>query len=108
MINDTTAWTIRTGQLRINYNVEGTLTDGDNEYFIDCINEFEGKESLLGPYPKGVVIRNKNLEGLAAMQLRPKKYTWFRNDLSPDKCIAISFCFSVIFSRLDIFDQKIG
>ena len=100
--NDTTAWVIHTGSLMINAYEKGSLTYGNDEYSIEGINQFESrKELLLGPFPKGIVIKNKNLEELAALQLRPKKITWFRKDLSSNMSMAFAVCFSVLLCYLE-------
>ncbi|HVT84474.1 MAG TPA: hypothetical protein VHD35_04695 [Chitinophagaceae bacterium] len=101
LTNNTYRWIIRAGDFHANRQIAGSLSNGREVYSIESINTFAGKENLFGSFPKGIVIKNKNGEELAAQQLHQKKYTWLRKDLSPEEGMLFSICFSTILSCLD-------
>lgn len=103
--DDTTYWIFRAGSFRLNSNIEGTLSINDEEYYIESQDHFEGKKKgTLGPFPKGVVIKNSKGAEIGAIQLRGKYYTWIRKDLTPPMKFAVAISLSLVVTAL----EKIG
>lgn len=100
--NDTAGWILHAGSFGMNQNIEGRLTHNDEEYFIQSEDRFENKnKGQLGPFPKGVVIKNIQGEEIGAIQLRKKYYTWIRKDLPPQLKFAIAISLSLVVANLE-------
>lgn len=100
--NDTAGWLLRAGSIGMNQNIEGKLTHQELEYLIQSEYRFQGKRiGSLGPFPKGVVIKNMQGEEIGAIQLRKKYYTWIRKDLPPQLKFAIAISLSLVVANLE-------
>lgn len=98
--NDTAGWLLRAGPFGMYQNIEGKLTHQGLEYLIQSEYRFQGKRiRSLGPFPKGVVIRNMQGEEIGAIQLRGKYYVWIRTGLPSSLRLAIANCLSLIISH---------
>lgn len=97
---DTIPWLMNVGRFGINSSIEGSLTHGADEYKIEGIDYIAGKNNMpaLGPFPKGIRIKNKNEEELAALQLIQKHYAWLKKGLPGDLAFAMAVSLSLILT----------
>ncbi|HEX7847312.1 MAG TPA: hypothetical protein VF476_16040 [Chitinophagaceae bacterium] len=100
--NDTIPWTIRAGKFWFNQNIAGLLRYNNDEYAIEGEDRFQGNEKAkLGPFPKGIIVKDKTGKQLGAIQFRKKFYSWLSKDLAAPLKLAIATTLSLVLSTLE-------